>query len=208
LCRPDRKIIAETSLRDRRIDIPNAAVRPFADQGFAATSLDRVSDEIGSARRVIHCCYRGKSDPFLAVHRRAMELAQRAIRPPCQSEGKVLERLRGTALAHAVPVTEQLRYLRVEDQELEMHLLERTDEGERAELAEFGMLREANETLYIRIIKEGITSGEPLSVNLRLVAKSLLGVLNRTLHWYHMHEGQSGAARMVESIGEFVGGVG
>jgi hypothetical protein len=44
-------------------------------------------------------------------------------------------------------------------------------------------------------------------VNLRLVAKSLLGVLNRTLRWYHTHEGKSGAARMAESIGEFVGGL-
>jgi hypothetical protein len=34
LCRPDRKIIAEASLRDGRIDIPDAAARPFADQGF------------------------------------------------------------------------------------------------------------------------------------------------------------------------------
>jgi hypothetical protein len=37
-----------------------------------------------------------------------------------------------------------------------MRLLERTNEGERAELAEVGMLREANEAPWIRIIKEGI----------------------------------------------------
>ena len=69
------------------------------------------------------------------------------------------------------------------------------------------MLREANETLYIRILKEGMTSGEPRPLNLRLVAKSLLGVLNRTLRCYHTHEGESRAARMAESIGEFVGGL-
>jgi hypothetical protein len=132
-----------------------------------------------------------------------MELAQRAIRIPRESEGKVLERLRGTVLAHSVLVMEYILYLRVGDQELEMHLLERTNEGERAERAEVGMLREANEALCIRIIEEGITSGEPR--NLRLVAKSLLGVLNRTLRWYHAHEGESGAGRMAESIGEFVG---
>jgi Tetracyclin repressor-like, C-terminal domain len=60
---------------------------------------------------------------------------------------------------------------------------------------------------HIRIIKEGITSGESCPANLRLVAKYLLGVLNRTLRWYHTHEGESGAARMAESIGEFVGGL-
>jgi len=119
----------------------------------------------------------------------------------------VLERLRGTALARAVLIMEQLRYPRVGDQELEMHLLEGADEGERAELAEVGMLREANKALYIRIIKKGITVGEPRPVNLRLVAKSLLGVLDRTLRWDHPREGESDAARMAESIGEFVGGL-
>jgi hypothetical protein len=68
------------------------------------------------------------------------------------------------------------------------------------------MLRGANEALYIHIIKEGITSDEPHPVNLRLVARSLPDVLNRTLRWFRTHEGESGAARMTESIGEFVGG--
>jgi hypothetical protein len=49
LCRPDRKTIAEASLRDRRIDILDAAAGPFVGQGRAATSLDRGSDEMGSA---------------------------------------------------------------------------------------------------------------------------------------------------------------
>jgi AcrR family transcriptional regulator len=108
LCRADGKIIAEASLRDHWIDIPDAAARRLLGQGFAATSLDRVSDEIGSAGGAIYCYDRSKPDLFLAVHRRAMELAQRAIRPPRESEGKVLERLRRTALAHAVLVMEQL----------------------------------------------------------------------------------------------------
>jgi AcrR family transcriptional regulator len=115
LCRLDRKIIAEASLLGRRIEILEAAARPFVSQGFAATSLDRVRDEIGSAGGAIYCYYRSKPDLFLAVHRHAMELAQRAIRPPRESEGKVLDRLRGTASAHAVLVMEQLPYLRVGD---------------------------------------------------------------------------------------------
>jgi len=193
-------------LRDRRIDILEAAVRSFVGHGFAATSLE-VSDEIGSAGGAIYCYYRSKRDLFLAVDRRTMELAQRAIRSPRPSEGNVLERLRGTASAHAALVMEQLLYLRAGDQELEIHLLERTNEGERAELAQARMRREANEALYFRVVKEGITSGEPRPVNLRLVARSLFGVLNATLRWLHTHEGESGAARMAESIGEFIGGL-
>ena len=50
--------------QDRILD---AAARPFTGQGFAATSVVRVSDEIGSAWGAIYCYYRGKSDLFLAV---------------------------------------------------------------------------------------------------------------------------------------------
>ena len=203
MCRPSRRIVAEASLQDRRIDTPDAAARPFVDQG--AMSLDRVSDQIGSAGCAIYCYYSNKPHLFLPVYCRAMELAQRVIRPPRESDGKVLERLRGTALARAVLVMRQLPYLRVGNQEVEMHVLKRMNDGQRAEIAEVGILRDPNEPLCIRIIKEGITSGESLPVNLRLVAKSLLGVLNRTLRWYHTREGESGAERMAESIGDLVG---
>jgi len=88
LCRADRKIIAQASLRDRRIDILDAAARSFVGQGFAATSLDRVSNDIGSAGGAIYCDYRVAPDLFLAVRDRAMELAQRAIRPPLRERGE------------------------------------------------------------------------------------------------------------------------
>ena len=86
--RLDWTIIAKAALRDRRIDILDAAARPFVDRGFAATLLDRASDEVGSTGDAIY--YRSKPDLFLAVHRRAMELAQRAIPPLRESEGRCL----------------------------------------------------------------------------------------------------------------------
>jgi AcrR family transcriptional regulator len=109
LCRPDRKIIAEASLRDRKIDTPDAAARPFVDQGVVAMSLDRVSDQIGLAGSAIYCYYRSKPDLFLAVYRRAMELAERAIRPPRESDRRVLERLGGNALAGTVLIRQSTR---------------------------------------------------------------------------------------------------
>ncbi|WGS19898.1 helix-turn-helix domain-containing protein [Bradyrhizobium sp. ISRA463] len=67
---------------DRRIELLDAAARAFMRQGFAATSLDRVSDEIGSTKGAIYYYYRSKSELFFAVHRRGMELTEAAIRPP------------------------------------------------------------------------------------------------------------------------------
>ena len=204
--RLDRKVVAETPLADRKVEILDAAARAFMRQGFAATSLDRVSDEIGSTKGAIYYYYRSKSDLFFAVHRRAMELTEAAIRPPFEAKVSARERLHKMAVAHTLLMMDELPYLRVAAQGLELHLLERTNEDERAELAEVGALREANEFLYIRAIKDGISAGELRPVDARFIAKPLLGALNWTSRWYHPRPGETAAARkrMAELIADFV----
>lgn len=200
------KIEAGQPLADRRIDILDAAARAFMRQGFAATSLDRVSDEIGSTKGAIYYYYRSKSELFFAVHRRGMELTQAAIRPSFDAKLPARERLHGMAVAHTILVIDHLAYLRVIAQGLEMHLLERTNESERAELAEVAALREANENLYIRVIKDGVGAGEFRPVDAKLAAKPLLGALNWTSRWYQprAEETQAAKKRLAEQIADFV----
>lgn len=200
------KIEAGQPLADRRIDILDAAARAFMRQGFAATSLDRVSDEIGSTKGAIYYYYRSKSELFFAVHRRGMELTQAAIRPSFDAKLPARERLHGMAVAHTILVIDHLAYLRVIAQGLEMHLLERTNESERAELAEVAALREANENLYIRVIKDGVGAGEFRPVDAKLAAKPLLGALNWTSRWYQprTEETQAAKKRLAEQIADFV----
>jgi len=193
-------------LTDRRVEILDAAARAFMRQGFAATSLDRVSDEIGSTKGAIYYYYRSKSELFFAVHRRGMELTRAAIKPSFDLSAPARQRIHGMAVAHTLLVIEHLAYLRVIAQGLEMHLLERTNESERAELAEVAALREANENLYIRVIKEGVASGEFRNVDPKLAAKPLLGALNWTSRWYQPREGETAAnkKRLAQSIADFV----
>jgi AcrR family transcriptional regulator len=200
------KIESGEPLADRRVEILDAAARAFMRQGFAATSLDRVSDEIGSTKGAIYYYYRSKSELFFAVHRRGMELTHTAIKPSFDVSGPARERLHGMAVAHTLLVIEHLAYLRVIAQGLEMHLLERTNASERAELAEVAALREANENLYIRVIKDGVTSGEFRNVDPKLAAKPLLGALNWTSRWYQPRDGEtlSNKRRLALSIADFV----
>lgn len=206
LGRLDRKIVAEEPPADRRIDILDAAARAFMRQGFAATSLDRVSDEIGATKGAIYYYYRSKSELFFAVHRRGMELTAAAIRPPFEKNAGARERLHDMACAHTFLIMDQLPYLRVIAQGLELHLLERTNERERADLAEVAALRKANENLYIRVIREGVASREFRPVDPKLVSKPLLGALNWTSRWYQPRPGETPAVkkRLAEQIAEFV----
>jgi hypothetical protein len=110
------------------------------------------------------------------------------------------------AFAHTLLVMDQLPYLRVIAQGLELHLLERTNESERADLAEVAALREANENLYIRAIKDGVSSGELRPVDAKLMAKPVLGALNWTSRWYQPRSAETAAARkrLATSIADFV----
>jgi AcrR family transcriptional regulator len=193
-------------LMDRRVELLDAAARAFMKQGFAATSLDRVSEEIGSTKGAIYYYYRSKSELFFAVHRRGMELTQAAIRPPFDMDGSPRKRLHGMAFAHTMLIIDHLPYLRTIAQGLEMHLLERTNASDRAELKEMTALREANESLYIRVVKEGIASGDFRAVDAKLVVKPMLGALNWTSRWYHPREGETQAnkKKIAQSIADFV----
>ena len=200
------KVEAGEPLVDRRVELLDAAARAFMRQGFAATSLDRVSDEIGSTKGAIYYYYRSKSELFFAVHRRGMQLTNAAIRPSFEMDASPRDRLHGMAFAHTLLVIDHLAYLRVIAQGLEMHLLERTNESERAELAEVAALREANENLYIRVIKEGVASGHFRDVEPKLAAKPLLGSLNWTSRWYQPRDGETQAnkKKIAQSIADFV----
>ena len=195
-----------SALRDREVQILDAASRAFMQQGFSATSINRISAEIESTKGTIYYYFRSKSDLFLAVHRRAMDLTRSAIQPPFEQDAPARDRLYSMAHAHTMLIMDQLPYLRVAAQGLEMHLLERTNANERKELAEVVTLREKNETLYINVIKDGIKSGEFRKLNPRLISKPILGALNWTSRWYHPRARETSAARsaIAEEIADFV----
>ena len=77
----------EADLAVRQAEILNAAAHAFMDQGFAATTLDRVADRLGATKGAVYYYYRSKSDLFFAVHRRAMELTRAALEPAATGAG-------------------------------------------------------------------------------------------------------------------------
>lgn len=196
----------EAHLAVRQAEILDAAAHAFMDQGFAATTLDRVADRLGATKGAVYYYYRSKSDLFFAVHRRAMELTRDALEPAATGAGGPLERLRRMAHAHALLMMEQLPYLRVAAQGLELHLLGRTTEGERAGLREIAALRDANERFYVGVIEEGAAAGLFRTVDARLLAKPVLGALNWTSRWYQPRPGETpeDRNRIAVELAEFV----
>ncbi len=190
---------------EKQLGILDAAAAVFMRLGFAATSLDDISDNYGASKGIIYYHFRSKTTLFFAVQRRAMELTREAIMGVATGPGTARARLERMAIAHTLLMMDHLDYLRVAAQGLELHLSGRTTEDERTELAQITALRDANERLYLNVLNEGVESGEFRRANTRVAVKPLLGALNWTSRWYQPREGQSAAERerLAEEIAHF-----
>lgn len=169
---------------DKRLAVLDAAASVFMRLGFAATSLDDISEALGATKGTLYYHFRSKTSLFFAVQRRAMELLQNAVEPLAHSDGSARDRLEAMAFAHSKLMMEDRGYLRVAGQGLELHLSVRTSENERAEMDAITKLRDAHERLYIEVIAEGVARGAFRAVDPRIAVKPLFGALNWTSRWY------------------------
>ena len=186
---------------DKRLAILDAAASVFMKLGFAAASLDDISDALGATKGTLYYHFRSKSSLFFAVQRRAMELTRAALEPHARSGASARDRLQAMAIAHSTLMMEDLGYLRVAGQGLELHLSGRTSEHERAEMDVITDLRDDNERLYVEVIADGVARGEFREVEPRIAVKPLLGALNWTSRWYHPRDNETDAQR-AELAGE------
>ncbi len=190
---------------EKQLAILDAAASVFMKLGFAAASLDDISEQYGATKGIIYYHFRSKTALFFAVQRRAMALTREAIEPAALSSGSARERLQQMAIAHTLLMMEHLDYLRVAGQGLELHLSGRTSEEERAEMKVITQLRDSNEKLYLKVLNEGVDSGEFRPMDTRVAVKPLLGALNWTSRWYHPRKTETRADRekLAAEIGQF-----
>jgi AcrR family transcriptional regulator len=172
------------SSADKANAILDAAASVFMEIGFAAASVDDISEAYGATKGIIYYHFRNKSALFFAVQRRAMEMTREAIEPPALADQSAATRLYDMAYAHTMLMMSQLSYLRVAAQGLELHLTGRTSARERTELEAIMALRDSNETLYVKVIEAGVKQGEFRPLDPKLSVKPLLGALNWTSRWY------------------------
>lgn len=180
---------------EKQLAILDAAAETFMRMGYAATSLDDISDKYGATKGIIYYHFRNKVTLFFAVLRRAMELTRSAIEPHALSGEPAPMRLRKMAEAHTLLMMEHLPYLRVSGLGAQMHMSGRTSESEREEMKIITQMRDENENLYIKVLEEGLLNKEFRDMDVRVSVKPLLGALNWTSRWYQPREGETRSQR-------------
>ena len=174
----------------------DAAAKAFTNFGFAAASIDVIAAQIGATKGSVYYHYRSKADLFFAVHKRAMVLNLRAQLPMVLDRSlDPLQKLQAMAYRHAMVMMEYLHYQRVTVQGVELHQQTTTTPSEREALKEVVAMRDAYESLFEQVLRDGIAAGSLADVEPSLASKAILGSLNWITVWYRPREGDTFSSR-------------
>ncbi len=175
--------MGETRADRSRADILSAAAECFMEHGFSATSIDVVARSLGATKGMIYHHYPSKTDLFIAVYSRGMDINFEAVEPFVENTPPA-ERLENMAHAHAVTMMAQQAFQRTVAQGVIMHQTGATTRAQRDALADLIDERDRYETLFSKAIVAAVEADGRRVDDVSLTTKSFLAVLNGAVHWY------------------------
>ena len=178
-----------------REEIIRAAARAFMTAGFAGSSLDTVADELGCTKGRIYYRYRSKHDLFLDVQKEAMRMNFSVIEPHAQSSASAGDRLRAMVVDQILLIMSELPFQRVMVQGVEMHLEGSTTPVQREMLETLIRWRDEYENTFVKVVEDGVRTGEFRKVNPKVFVKVLLGSLCWMTFWYRTKSDETQAKR-------------
>jgi AcrR family transcriptional regulator len=165
-----------------------AAAQVFMEKGYSASAIDDIADRLHASKGRIYHYYRSKADLFLDVQRLGLETILSRVAPHAEGSEDAETRLHRMTYEHGLVMLSYMPYLQVSVQSLEMWRTGILDAEQREELAYGVELRAIYESLYERVIEEGIDQGQFRPVTVRLATKAVLGTLNWTSMWYRIRD--------------------
>ncbi|MFG1948521.1 TetR family transcriptional regulator [Nonomuraea sp. NPDC048826] len=188
---------------DGRKAILDAAARAFARNGYFATSIDAIADELGATKGRVYHYYRGKAEIFLDVVVTGMRDLIAAVEPIARQDAPPGERVYRMARVHA-----SLMMLRNHAQRVSVQALEMRSVAEIAihheVLADVFALRRRYEQLFIDVVEEGVRLGDFAATDSGLVVKSVLGALNWIPIWYAPGRGRDDVEHVADTFARFI----
>jgi AcrR family transcriptional regulator len=171
-------------LEPHRLEILDAAAAAFMERGYSATSMADIADRLGATKGRIYHWYRSKSQIYLDIHRRAVEILLDAVQPIAVEDVPPDERLYRMVYAHAAVMIRDMPYQRVSVQSLDARIVTDGNHVRTETIREVIQLRDSYEQLFADVISQGVAVGTFRDVPGRLATKPLLGAMNWITRWY------------------------
>lgn len=183
---------------ERGVEVLDAAASVLARNGYDATSIDDIADELGATKGRVYHYYRSKSDILLGVLNAGLQRLMDEVVPLAKDGGVPADqRLHRMCLAHAQTMMSHHSYQVVNLRSLEGHL--GSNKGSQSEAwAEVVERRREYEQCFVRVLEEGHAAGVFAASDARLTARGLLGALNWITVWFDPAADPNGRARQDE----------
>jgi AcrR family transcriptional regulator len=183
--------LPRTEFTEIQIRILDAAAEEFMGAGFDATSIDDIARRVGQTKGLIYYHFRSKVEIFHAVYERAIAMLIDHVAPHATAPAPGIQRLQRMAKAHLVDLISRLAYHDVLRQGTEQRLRLRLTEDQRQALIALTHRRDEYESLFRKVIADGIVDGSVRQLPVTVAARTLIGALNAVNLWYHYAQEQS-----------------
>jgi AcrR family transcriptional regulator len=196
------------SVEEIRERIVAAAAESFMKYGYAAASLNHISGLLNATKGMIYHHYNSKAELLFAVHQKTMDINLGAMRPIARRAAPAGERLKAMLEEQIFQIMEHFPFMCVARQGVEMYLLDSIGDAERALLLKLVARRREFELLFLRVVEEGIESGEFRKVDAVMANRSLLGALNWLTVWYKPRKNETAESRkkIIDGVVDFIMG--
>lgn len=164
-----------TKVRD--IDqLVQAAAKVFAEKGFEQARIEDIAAELGLLKGSLYYHVSSKNELLFLVVRQAVEPWIEALEPLATAEAPARKRLTDAIQQHMRHLWDQpVSRLFFEE------ALQALQPDQRAEISQ---LYDRYTYYFVRILKDGVASGEFRSdLNVRVVSLSLIGMMNWAQRW-------------------------
>lgn len=173
----------------KREEIILAAVKLFEKKGYAATSVQDISNELGFTKAALYYYVESKETILWEIFDRTMSTAERRMQELMQEEMDSVSRLKKIIINQIKNYQDEIPFMKVFFSE-KHHL-----PPEKLEEITYRQRRYVD--TISEVIREGITQGKFKDINPHVVTYGIIGMCNWMCHWYNM-----GGALKPEQIAE------
>ena len=190
--------MAQTAMREgvsrfKRGLILAAAVKLFSERGYAATTIDTITEELKASKRAIYDHFAGKSDILVAICEQAIrfsvDLAERVRREP----GDAAAKLRRLALDFTTIVIENQDYIAIASREMAF-----LPEESRRRIRK---MQERFDRILAAILAEGTAKGVLATPDPEMTGLAVSGMIIWVHRWYRAG-GRLAPAAIAERMAE------
>ena len=161
----------------REDQVRAAALRLFKEKGYHATSMRDIAAEVGINKGSLYSYIRSKEDLLIPVFEHAMGILLSQIEAISADESLgPTERLKRAIHAHITNVAEHL-------DELTVYLSEWRQLGADS-LTTVRIQRERYAALFLKILEDGVQTGEFRRMDTRIAMLGMIGMCNYLFRWY------------------------